>query len=207
MLEMVAKASDLSLLTMAELEDAVAGSGSTMSPLALGRLGEAVATQIAGLCNVAETDSGDPPTLRRETLRETIRTHGPMRHILLARRFVNVTSVTQDDVLLVAGTDYVVNASAGIISRPEPGYWLHSFRGTFVIEYTAGFATVPPDLAEIAAEMVRLRVAVRARDPLIRSKSTDGIDSTTYRDAAPAGSDFDMLFRQRLARFSSLRIA
>lgn len=56
-----------------------------------------------------------------------------------------LTSVVEDDVELVEGTDFHLDAERGILWKPVGGKWTTSMRGV-VVNYEAGHATVPMDV-------------------------------------------------------------
>lgn len=67
--------------------------------------------------------------------------------VLPAFPVTEVTSVTEDDVLLVDGTDYRVQADAGLIRRL--GIFWPRGQANIDIIYSHGYDTVPPDIAGV----------------------------------------------------------
>jgi hypothetical protein len=150
----------LALLTTAELREA-AGVTGTSQDTTLAAMGLRIAALITTECNVA-VGNGAPPTLLQETLTETfwnVRTD----QLVLSRRFeIAVDTLTEDDVAMTEGTDFLVDPESGILTRMYsncPGSWCAQ---KIVVVYDAGFATVPRDLAQAAMDFVKIRWTSRA---------------------------------------------
>ena len=125
-------------------------------------------------CNVA-IDGAKTPTLRRETVVETVDDVSGLRKIALSRRHaVVITSVTIDGETL-AGSGYSVNTESGVLSRLGGALW----SGTVVVTYVAGFATVPADLFGIALDMARAGVRSNCIAPFAWSRMTASIPAET----------------------------
>lgn len=196
-------AADLALLTDAELAEAAEGMpGAEDSPVGtLANLGLAAAEWIATLCGIAGID-GNPPTLKQEDLIETFRIvgNGP-KSLVLSRRFVSSVTITEDGTALTEGTDFVVSGDAGIVRRLSSDDVIRWATGTTVVNYTAGFATVPAIIKEVAKDYVRMRLSSRDRDPFERSMSAEGIGSLSFREGGDSEGSFAQAARERLARF------
>lgn len=163
-------ATDTTLLTTAELRSATGVTGSG-SDAALALLGAKIAASITSECNIAVGD-GAEPTLRRETMTQTIYECW-LQEIILARRHnVTITSIVEDDVTLTAA-DYVVKGESGIIYRMSGNYRIAWAAGKVVITYAAGFDTVPADLKQAASDFVRLAWSEASRDPALKSRNVD----------------------------------
>lgn len=176
MLTVTTPAADLALLTLAETKAAVGVTGTAQDP-ALETLRQRVAAIVAAECNVAPAGV-DPVTLRQETLREVLRPRLATSRVLLSRRpVVSVASVVVDGVTL-AGSDYEVDAAGAILCRlvnDTPAAWLP---GKIVVDYVAGWNTVPDGLKLAAAKMSLLIWSENGpapRDPSIKRERVDGV--------------------------------
>lgn len=174
-------ATDLALLTLAELRAAVGISDGSKDPQ-LQTIGDRVAARLAAACRVPAAGTA-PPTLRQETLTETFRQgYGglcPVELLLARRPVVSVTSVTEDDVAVAAG-DYEILASAGSLRRlcdDAPTHWLAA---KTVVVYVAGWATVPDGLKRAAEELARQYYFEGSRDPAAREVEIPGVIRRSY---------------------------
>lgn len=156
------------LLTTAQLRVAAGLAATNASRDAeLSAIGLTVSDIISNWCNIAG-DGITPVTLRQETLIETVRLTCGKSPLILSRRFLGTVSVVEADVALAA-TDFSINAGAGMLTRLSSDaetYWPTS---KIIVTYEAGFATVPTDLVDVAAEMVARRIGA-SRDPMMRSE-------------------------------------
>jgi hypothetical protein len=181
MLTVTTAASDLSLLSLAELR-AAAGVTDASQDAALTALGARVAAAITAECRVA-AGGVVPPTLRHETLTETFRLRSSVESLILSRRPVTaITSVTEgdDDPLTVA--DYEFDAASGLLYRldGDDARTCWSSCNKVVAVYTAGWATVPEDLKLAASKLVTVFWLETARDPNLRRVSVAGISEREY---------------------------
>jgi hypothetical protein len=176
MLTVVTPAADLGLLTLDETKAATGVTGSAQDP-ALETLRLRVAAIVAAECNVAAAGAR-AVTLRQETLREVLRPGRPTTRLLLSRRpVVSVASITVDGVAL-AETDYELDQAGAILCRlvdDTPAAWLP---GKIVVEYVAGWGSVPDGLKLAAAKMSLLIWSENGpapRDPSIKRERVDGV--------------------------------
>lgn len=163
-------AQDRRLLTVEEMRAAVNITGND-SDASLTLLEAKIAASVTSECNVA-VGSGGEPTLRRESLTQTIyQAHG--EYLVLARRHdVAIVSVVEDGVTLAA-TDYLVESEAGLLWRMQddrPGWWTAD---KVVISYNAGFTDVPADLKQAASDFARFAFNESKRDPALKSERID----------------------------------
>ena len=196
-------AADLALLTDAELDLAADGfDGDADSPSGtLAALGLEAAEWIATECGISGID-GNPPTLKQEDLIETFRIVGTApKSLLLARGFVSDVSVTEDGTALTEDTDFVVSGDAGIVRRISSDEVIAWKAGTVVVSYTAGFAAVPPVLKSVATDYIRVKLAQRERDPMMRSETAEGLGTISYRDGSDTESNFAATVADRLRRY------
>lgn len=175
MLTVTTAATDLTLLTVAERRAAV-GVADASRDAELLTLEARVAAAITAACKVARNGTV-PPTLRLETLTETLRPTVERCEIILSRRpIVSVTSITEDGTAVVAA-DYEIESGAGMLRRlsgDEPTIWAAA---KIVVVYVAGWATVPEELKLAAAKFMQAEIQQGTRDPMLKSKTTEGVSS------------------------------
>ncbi len=171
-----------SLLTMPQLR-AAAGlePGDTSQDIDLAQLGLQISAEIAITCNVA-SDGINPPSLKAETIVETIWNMDCDGELLLSRRFITSATVAELSSPVASG-DFYINRGAGILLRVNSGRPWRWQLGTVEVTYVAGFADdkVPADLVGVAADLVRLRRSFSSRDPLVKSESIEVPDIQTRR--------------------------
>lgn len=91
--------------------------------------------------------------------------------------------VTENGATLVAGTDYRADLGLGQLTRirsaldPYPKPWDAL---PIVVEYAAGFAPIPADVAGAVSRAIKAQYFARARDPAIKSQSVSGVYAATY---------------------------
>lgn len=162
-------AADLHLLSADERRSAAQVSGSA-SDTVLDAMSLNVSAAIMAECNVA-AGAGAEPTLKRETLTETFYSVSCCDLALARRHDVAITSITENGTVLAA-SDYLVDAEAGLLARLEgdlPRRWCAS---KVIVVYQAGFATVPADLKLAASEYIRSVWRAKDRDPLVKAERT-----------------------------------
>lgn len=168
------------LLTTAEARTALGITGGARDA-DIDRLVARVSASIFKACKLA-TDGIHAPTLLSEEMTETFRltcnTQSPLR--LSRRRVSEVSTVTE------AGTELdedgvEIDRASGLLyklSSGEPTCWSS---GTIVVEYVAGFTSVPNDLKLIAEEWVRnvwrdsYQDASNITDPLLKVEDIPGV--------------------------------
>lgn len=168
---------DRSLLTLAELR-AAAGVSDNSKDAVLVPLGNYVSAMITKACKVAIAGA-IPPTLRLETVTETIRYRsrsGKADGLVLARRpVVEIVSVTEHG-NEISASNYELDAAASILYRmsgtcPIRWYCL----GDIVVEYSAGYEVVPDDLKYAAIKFVQAELVTGSRDPNLKSLEIVGV--------------------------------
>ena len=111
--------------------------------------------------------------------------------VLQLRRWpvVSLTSVVEQGVLLVEGTDFVTNYATGQLTRlltdtASPRMWPAT---DIVAVYSAGYvlpssvmSNLPPDIEDVASRLVYARYAERFRDPYIKAETVDGVGRVDY---------------------------
>lgn len=213
MLQITTPAEDAKLLTTEQMRAAAGvASGDSSQDGVLALLNDRITAEICVACAIA-VGVGGVPTLRRETVTETLRgvAHGI---IVLARRHqISINSITVDGTAL-ATDDFTVDAESGLLYRLQGDRLLPWRAQKLVITYAAGFATVPGDLVGAASDLVRLRRSEVARDPLVRSERVDveGVEAvqTDYwvSSAGPSSSSSPAPpeISARLSRFMNVVI-
>lgn len=163
-------ASDLALLTIAEMREAAGVTGSEQD-VKLTALGQRIAASITSECNIAIGNGGEP-TLRQETLTETFYLDWEAELILARRHNIAISSIVSDAVA-VDGSDYLVDPESGILTRLSDDIPIGWDAQKIVVVYQAGFATVPGDLQQAAMDFFRSAWLEQGRDPLVKSERTD----------------------------------
>jgi hypothetical protein len=100
------------------------------------------------------------------------------------------TSVFENSRALIEGTDYLVDAVRGHLTRqgaiePYPVRWLTL---PIVVQYAAGFDPIPPDVSGTLSRAVKALYMSRMRDPAIKSQSAAGIYAASYSSAKDPGA-------------------
>lgn len=72
--------------------------------------------------------------------------------------------------------DYILDVETGVLSGP-------TIRGTILVDYTAGFATVPYDVAQAVLQVASRLYRERLRDPGVGSESLGGYSYSRRADA------------------------
>ena len=187
-------ASDISLLTSAEMRTAcsITGNGSDGD---LRNLENMVVARLARTVRL-RTDTITPPTFRPETITEQFRwgtgrfwafwrtayteAWTPSQMVLSRKPIVNVISVVEDGVTLVEDEDYEVQAAGGVLVRiwnDIPTFWIPS---KIIVVYEAGWQTVPYDLKFAAQQLLRAYWFNYMMNPLIKSITVPGVIARTY---------------------------
>ena len=134
----------------------------------------ACSKQLANACN---------RVFGEEVVSEKFRFSSSKEAVILSRRAVeSVTSVIEDDVLLVAA-DYELDKEAGLLYRLDDDEPLTWFATKLVVVYTAGWdlpTEAPEDLAKAAVALVKAQYLSKGRDPLIRSENVPGVYEVAY---------------------------
>ena len=179
MLSIPSPNTDRSLLTRAQLRAAV-GVEDGSKDAALIDLGNYVAVLIAQACRVA-TAGGIPPTLRLETVVETIVLGTPSEWLDLARRPVTTINSVIENGNEIDSIGYRLAGSAGRLQRRSgtmAALWPQDC--DIVVTYSAGWATVPDDLARAAIKFVQAEWNQGSRDPLLRRVRVEGVSEREY---------------------------
>lgn len=178
MLTVTTPAADPNLLSVEEMRAAVGVTGTSFDTV-LATLNGRISRAIAAHCNVAPAGVAIP-TLRQETLTEVRRPGAPIECIALCRRpVVSITSIVEDGETL-AGADYELDPSSGMMLRlanDQPSAWSG---GKITIVYVAGWDTVPDDLKLAASKMASEIYSVGTRDPNLKRVKVEGVDEREF---------------------------
>lgn len=176
MFEVTAPAADINLLTLEELRAAVGlASGDDSQDEKLETLGKRVSSMITAACRVAK-DGSNPPTLLLEGCTESFRLKCSQPALYLSRRPVyQMISVTEAGTALDQDVHYEVELASGKLTRLSGDDVTCWPAGRIVIEYDAGYATVPEDLKAIAAQLAGGYWADDGVDPMEKRLSIPGI--------------------------------
>lgn len=163
---------DRSLLTAAELR--AAASTNSISDANLLLLGGYVSAAITKACKVPAAQY-IPPTLREEGVTETFRLKSHQGYLALGRKpIVEVNTVVEND-SAVDASEYEIEGS--LIYKLAGNYRSCWACGLVEIDYTAGYEIVPADLKYAAIKFVQAELMNAGRDPLLKSKSIEGVSS------------------------------
>lgn len=186
-----APATNRLLTTLARVKQSLGISDATQDTL-LTELIARASDQISAYLRLPVTHDGVQPTLGRQTYIETIRDQSPRYGLFLSYRpLALITSLVEDGVTLVDGTDYETSAGVGAVDRlvsDEISSWTFE---KAVITYTAGYIlpndevnrNLPYDIEEAAIYTISARMSdlnISSGDREIRSESLDGVYSATY---------------------------
>jgi hypothetical protein len=101
--------------------------------------------------------------------------------LILSQAPVDPTSIVVqiDSVVLAAGTDFGLDQYAGLVYRlSEPMLWTSQTQ--LIVQYTAGFATIPDDVQQAVLDLCTMDNSGRGRDPMLRASETPGLGRQEY---------------------------
>ena len=109
--------------------------------------------------------------------RGTIQLSGGLDILQLSRwPLVSVTSITENSVLLVDGTDFRVDYKNGQVIRIDSCGNVRSWPSyPLVAIFAGGFATIPGDIEDAVTRMTRNRFRAKGRDTYLVSESLPGV--------------------------------
>lgn len=181
---------DRSLLTIAELRSAV-GATDDSQDASLQILGDAISAIITSACGIVVAGA-IPPTLRLESIVETVRPRHRLESFSLSRGpVVEITSLTEDGAELSASDYELDGRTVYRIVASHRHFW--SFRPHFaasaiVVHYDAGYDTVPADLKFAALKMVKEQISIGDRDPTLKSLRIEGVSERQWWVNPPTDS-------------------
>jgi hypothetical protein len=179
---------------------AISGTG---SDAALGRLISAASARMAAECDRVFLKESVTETFRATQQLPGLATNyysqTPVEPLVLKRRPVRtLTSLTADSVALVAGTDFELDALAGVAYRLTGDTRTVWTNQKIVAVYDAGYdppgttggsaLSVPQDLQAAVRSLVRTAWFGRGRDPLVRSEEVPGVLRQDYWVGSVPGS-------------------
>jgi hypothetical protein len=179
MLSIPSPNTDRALLTIAQLRAAV-GIEDGSKDAELKELGDYVSIMIAQACRVA-TAPAVPPSLRLETVVETIELDVPKEWINLARLPVTEVNLVVENETTLDSKKYRRDGAVARLQRrfgAVAGCWLH--RCDIAVTYAAGWKNVPPDLARAAIKFVQEEWTTGRRDRLLKRVRVDGISEREF---------------------------
>lgn len=108
---------------------------------------------------------------------------------------VSVTSVVETiagvPTTLTAGTDYIVDLAKGQITRLDRNGYPRSWHANpIVVNFTAGYVTIPPNVFSAVVNIIKSMLYARTRDPNLRSENIEGVlESAWFFGAGPDSSE------------------
>lgn len=151
-------------------------------------LGLAVGADTIGLSDlIAQASSacatwcGRPEGFGRATLRQTERLAAARDVLILDRDLVPAVSAVTEAGVALAGAGYELDGSL-LYRLDGTDRILWPARTTVEITYQAGFDPIPADIERACLVVVQALYSARARDPMLRSESVDGVASYSYLD-------------------------
>lgn len=145
---------------------------------------------IAGAMNVDIAKATVSETFRRTRhgiLCGTRRAFKDDKLTLARMPITSISSVVEDGATLDTSEYELESADFGLLLRLRDGVLSRWSASTIVVTYTAGYDlpnSAPALLQRACALLVAQYKSTAARDPNIRSESTDGLGSTSYFDGA-----------------------
>lgn len=89
---------------------------------------------------------------------------------------VAVSSVVENEIALVDGTDFRIDYTRGTLQRFDAnGYPKQWPAWLIVVQYTGGYTAIPDDIQDAAIRMIRSRWFARDRDPYAREINVPGV--------------------------------
>lgn len=180
MLQMVTAASDLTLLSAADLRVAAGyAANDSTKDTALRALELEVAAAIARYCGIVEIGAY-PVTVKSEVVTETFRFDKRRMRLILSRRPVTAISSVVEEGTTVASSDHEIEASSGILHRlcsDDRTYWRC---GKIVVSYTAGWSTVPAGITGAAKKVIAEMWGATGRDPNLKRVRIEGVSEREY---------------------------
>lgn len=208
-LQIITPADDLLLAPIEAIRTAAGlAAGDTSRDAELTEFGKRVSAEIVEACRIAVGDGEEEPaepTLRRETVKETFCGAGREVLVLSRRHHVKILGVTEDGRPVTLDTR-ALRSEPGLLYRWIDGHQSFWTAREIVVEYEAGFETVPFSLAGVVVDLVRLRLSQASIDPLLKSTRVEIVDVETVQTdrwvGATPGADSAGLPPEILGRLS-----
>jgi hypothetical protein len=94
---------------------------------------------------------------------------------------ISVTTVIENDVTLVDGTDFRVDYINGRLTRMDASGYPRAWPSyPIAVTYAAGYATIPYDVVDAVIRMVKSRWFMRTRDATVRQQNIPGVLEQTF---------------------------
>ena len=100
---------------------------------------------------------------------------------------VSVSSVVENAVTLVDGTDFRSNLDKGQMIRlnADTGYPKSWPAFPIVVQYVAGFSSIPDDIVDATIRLIKARRDARNRDPYLKEQNIPGVIEQQWWVASP----------------------
>jgi hypothetical protein len=93
----------------------------------------------------------------------------------------NVVSVTENSILLVLGTDYLIDPANGQLNRLDSNAYQCKWQPLpLTVVYSAGYSSIPLDVEDAIIRMVTKRFVAKGRDPALKQESIPGVREVQY---------------------------
>jgi len=87
-----------------------------------------------------------------------------------------ITSVVENGITLVEGADFRVDYDRGVLIRLDVSLYPRKWRALpIVVQFSGGYATIPPDVVDKIIVMVTERYAAKGRDRSLMQESIPGV--------------------------------
>ncbi|MFO1126367.1 MAG: phage head-tail connector protein [Methylocystis sp.] len=100
-----------------------------------------------------------------------------------------LVALTEDGAALVEDVDFILDMATGQITRLDANLYPARWGAwPIVVDYKAGYATIPSDVSDAAIRAVAQRYLSRGRDRMLRGETVDGIGASQYWVSTDASS-------------------
>ena len=100
-----------------------------------------------------------------------------------------VETIDQVPTTLVLNTDFLEDDARGQLTRLDSNGYPCSWRANpIVVNFSAGYATVPPNVVSAVVSIVKGMLSARTRDPALRSENIEGVYEAAYWFGSGPGS-------------------
>lgn len=189
------------LLTEDELRLAIGlASDDVSADGVLSVLEKQIAASIARECGIY-SDGQNLPSVMLEICSETFHIEQRVGSIRLSRpRVKDITSVSVAGVALTA-LQYEVIPSRGVLLRLSGDQVVDWPCGKVVVEYSAGFEVVQPDLKLAASLLIAAQYRDISRDPNLKKESVPGVGDREYVGSSAGNPIYSPAIQQLLVHY------